>query len=122
MQRWSAEFDPWTPRPGDYVLASLLFLGAVLLYVGERSYAVRLNRRIFELEERAGTLQTDVDVLVAQAVALADRRRIVTRAREELGMTLPSAEDIEYVYYVPDTTGETRADLGAPGGARAASD
>ena len=87
-----------------------------MLYVGERSYAVRLNRRIFQLEERAGTLKTDVDVLVAEAVELADRRRIVTRAREELGMTLPSAEDIEYVYYVPDANDDVRDRPSVPGG------
>lgn len=116
VQRWADEFDPWTPRPGDYVLISVLFLGAVLLYVGERSCAVQLNRRVFQLEERAGALRTQVDVLVAEAVALADRRRIVTRAREELGMTLPSAADIEYVYYVPDAVRDlpgARREVGA---------
>jgi cell division protein FtsB len=115
LRRWADEFDPWTPRPGDYVLISVLFLGAMLLYVGERSYAVQLNRRVFQLQERAGTLQTQVDVLVAEAVALADRRRIVTRARNELGMTLPNAADIEYVYYVPDAV---RDQPGAHGEAR----
>lgn len=121
LQRWADEFDPWTPRPGDYVLGSLLFLGAALLYVGERSYAVQLNRRIFQLEERAGTLKTEVDVLVAEAVALADRRRIVRRAQDELGMILPSAADVEYVYYVPDSAVQGPANPSdASGGARTA--
>lgn len=121
LQRWGDEFDPWTPRPGDYVLGSLLFLGAALLYVGERSYAVQLNRRIFQLEERAGTLKTEVDVLVAEAVALADRRRIVSRAQDELGMVLPSAADVEYVYYVPGAAAQGTANPSdASGGTRTA--
>ncbi len=118
LRRWADEFDPWTPRPGDYVLFSLLFLAAALLYVGERSYAVQLNRRIFQLEERAASLQTQVDVLVGEAVALADRRRVVTHARDELGMCLPGANDVEYVYYVPDADTRVGVRSDGPGGMR----
>ncbi|UCE02293.1 MAG: cell division protein FtsL [Candidatus Latescibacterota bacterium] len=101
-RRWVNEFDPWAPRPGDYVLASALFLLLALAYVGERSHDVQLTRRVIELEERRETLRNEVDLLLAEVTALADRRRVVAMARDELGMTLPEPDAIEYIYFVAD--------------------
>lgn len=90
------------PRPADYVVASLLFLGLALLHVGARSYAVQLHRQIFQLEERLAGLRDGNDVLAARANTLVNRARIVTLAREELGMVVPKPEAFVLVYYVPD--------------------
>jgi len=100
-RRWFEEFDPWAPRPGDYVLGSLLFLLLAVGYVGEHSRSVELNRRLFGLQERANTLRTEVELLGAEATGLADRHRIV-RAAERLGMCTPESGAVEYIYYVSD--------------------
>jgi cell division protein FtsL len=99
-ERWAAEFDPWAPRAGDYLVASLLLLLLALAYVGERSCALGLGRRSLQLEERLGGLQSEVEMLGAEATALADRGRVVEFARARLGMTFPGPEDVSYIYYV----------------------
>ncbi|MFQ5599852.1 MAG: hypothetical protein ACE5G2_04775, partial [Candidatus Krumholzibacteriia bacterium] len=109
---WAEELDPWSPRPVDYVVAAVLFLLLALVYVGERTDAVQLNRRLFRLEERRAGLQSEVDVLAADATALADRQRIVSMAGEQLGMTVPDPDAIEHVYYVRSRQSGTRV---APG-------
>ena len=100
LRRWTDEFDPSLPRPIDYGIASVLLLFLALAYVGERSYAMRLNRQSLELEERTGTLQSEVEMLVAEANALADRGRVVTWARDHLHLQFPGADDVGYIYYV----------------------
>src|SRR5262245_45396741 len=100
VRLWSDEFDPSLPRPIDYGIASVLLLFLALAYVGERSYAMRLNRQSLELEERSGTLQSEVEMLVAEANALADRGRVVTWARDHLHLQFPGADDVGYIYYV----------------------
>lgn len=100
-QRWAEGLDPWHPRPGDYVVAALVFLALALFVVGERTLAVQLNRRLFRLEERVTTLRDECDVLAARANALADRGRIAARAQRELGMTFPEADAFRYIDYVP---------------------
>ena len=82
------------------MLASLLLLLLALAYVGERSYAVQLSRRILELEARREALRTDVEMLGAEATTLADRGRVVGLARERLGLVFPDADDVAYIYYV----------------------
>jgi len=102
LRRWFEDFDPWTPRPGDYVLGVGVFLLLALCYVGERGHAVQLNKRIYELEERASSLRTEVEVLGAEVTRLADRHRIVSLARK-MGMTAPDADAVEYIYFVAGT-------------------
>ncbi len=103
LRRWFEDFDPWTPRPGDYILGAAVFLGLALSYVGERGHAVQLNKRIYALEERSSTLRTEVEVLEAEVNRLADRHRIVTLARK-MGMAAPEPEALEYIYFVADGT------------------
>jgi cell division protein FtsL len=94
-------------------LGSLLFLLLAVGYVAERSHAVQLNRRLFELQERAMTLRTEVELLGAEATRLADRHRIL-RAAESLGMRAPESGAVEYIYYVSDDAdrpGESAARL-----------
>ena len=93
--------DPCSPRPVDYVVAAALFLGLALLYVGEHSYAVQLNRRIIRLEERLVGLRDSGDILAARATALADRARVMSDAQRDLGMVVPAPEAFAYIYYVP---------------------
>lgn len=101
-RRWAEGIDPWMPRPADYVVASLVFLGLALLHVGARSYAVQLQREVFRLEERLASLRDGNDVLAARANTLVNRARIVTLAREELGMVVPKPDAFVLVYYVPE--------------------
>jgi hypothetical protein len=101
--------DPWMPRPLDYVVEAAIFLGLALLYVGERSYAVQLNRRVFRLEERRIALRDRGDVLAARATTLANRARVVAIAQRELGMVVPGPEAFAYVYYVPSQARGVRA-------------
>ena len=107
-RRWVEGLDPWSPRPIDYVCAAVVCLGLALAYVGERSYAVHLNRRIFRLEERLGGLTTNRDLLAVRATALADRARIVALAQRELGMVVPGPRAFAFVYYVPESPGGRR--------------
>lgn len=100
-RRWVDGIDPWMPRPVDYVAAAALFLALALVYVGQRSYAVQQNRRIFRLEERLVSLRDRNDVLAARATSLADRARIVSIAQRDLGMVAPAPDAFAYVYYVP---------------------
>jgi hypothetical protein len=104
-RRWAEGFDPWHPRPGDYVVAALLFLALALVYIGERTYAVQLNRRIFQLEERVASLRDGEAVLATRANTLADRGRIMTRAERELGLEVPAPGAFSYIYYVPPAGG-----------------
>ena len=101
LRRWFEDFDPWTPRPGDYVLGVGVILLLALCYVAERGHAVQLNKRIYELEERRSSLRTEVEVLGTEATRLADRHRIVTLARK-MGMTAPEPGAVEYIYFVAD--------------------
>ena len=100
-RRWADELDPWSPRSSDYtvIVAGLLLL--CLLYVGERNYAVQLNRRLFRLQERAATLEASTEILATRATELAGRERI-TRLAGDYGMLVPPAEAVRYVYYVPE--------------------
>jgi hypothetical protein len=116
-RRWVDGIDPWMPRPLDYVAAAALFLGLALLYVGQRSYAVQLDRRIFRLEERRVALRDRNDVLAARATSLADRDRIVSIAQRDLGMVVPAADAFAYVYYVPPAGRAPRARPAAPSAA-----
>ncbi len=70
-----------------------------LAYVGERSHAIQLNRRIYALQEQASTLGADVQLLEAEVTRLADRARIVALATK-LGMKPPAAAALEYIYFV----------------------
>jgi cell division protein FtsB len=108
-QRWVDGIDPWSPRPVDYVIAAALFLCLALLYIGERSYAVQLNRRSIRLEERLVGLRDSGDVLAARATALADRARVMALAQRELGMVVPGPEAFAYIYYVPSNRHGPRA-------------
>jgi len=107
-RRWAERLDPWSPRPADYVVASGLCLGLSLAYLAERSYAVELDRRIFRLEERCGSLAEAGDVLAARATALADRARIVSIAQRELGMVVPGPEAFVRIDYVAPPRGGAR--------------
>lgn len=100
-QRWAEGLDPWHPRPIDTVLFVVAFLVLALVYVGERTWAVQLNRRMFLLEERAASLREANAVLASRANTLADRGRIVGRARRELGMVVPNSESFHYIDFVP---------------------
>jgi len=102
-QRWADGLDPWHPRPGDYVVFALAFLVLALAYVGERTYALHLNRRMFLLEERLASRREANAVLAAHVNALADRGRITTLAQRELGMVVPNSESFRYIYFVPST-------------------
>ena len=104
-QRWAEGYDPWHPRPGDYVVAALVFLTLALVYVGERTYAVHLNRRIFQLDERVASLRNGEAVLATRANTLADRARVMTRAERELGLAVPKPGAFSYIYYVPPEGG-----------------
>jgi hypothetical protein len=104
-RRWAEGFDPWHPRPGDYVVAAIVFLALALLYIGERTYAVQLNRRIFQLEERVAGLRDGEAVLATQANTLADRGRVMRRAEHELGLVVPAPGAFSYIYYVPPEGG-----------------
>ena len=108
LRRWFEDFDPWTPRPGDYVLGVVVFLLLALGYVGERGHAVQLNKRLYELEERASSLRTEVEVLGSEVTRLADRHRIITLARQ-MGMTAPDPDAVEYVYFVGEGARGTAA-------------
>ena len=104
-QRWAEGFDPWHPRPGDYVVAAGIFLALALAYIGERTYAVHLNQRVFQLEERVAALRDGEAVLATRANVLADRGRIMTRAERELGLEVPKPGAFSYIYYVPPEGG-----------------
>ena len=80
-------------------MGTVVFLVLALAYVGERSHAVQLNRRIFALQERASTLGAEVELLDAEVTRLADRQRIVKLATE-LGMRAPESRAVEYIYFV----------------------
>jgi cell division protein FtsL len=112
LRRWADEFDPTAPRPADYGIASVLLLLLALVYVGERSYALKLNRQSLELEERTGTLQSQVEMLVAAANELADRARVVTLARDKLHMQFPGADAVGYIYYVPPAAASRAGGVG----------
>lgn len=99
LRCWFEEFDPWTPRPGDYILGSALCLLLALSYVAERGHAVQLNKQIYELEARVGSLRTETEVQAAEVTRLADRHRIVTLARK-MGMASPESQALEYIYFV----------------------
>lgn len=99
LRRWFEDFDPSTPRPADYILGVVVSLLLALCYVGERGHAVQLNKRIYELEERASSLRTEVEVLGVEVTRLADRHRIVTLARK-MGMTAPDPAAVQYIYFV----------------------
>ncbi len=111
LRCWFEEFDPWTPRPGDYVLGSALCLLLALSYVAERGHAVQLNKQIYELEARVGSLRTETEVLAAEVTRLADRHRIVTLARK-MGMAAPESHALEYIYFVGKGSGRNAT---APG-------
>jgi len=115
-RRWLEGLDPWQPRPGDYIVASLVFLVLALLYVGERTYAVQLNRRVFQLEERVVALRDGEAMLVSRANTLADRSRVMSLAERDLGLVSPSGEAFGYIYYVPPQGGR---EAGLHVGARA---
>jgi cell division protein FtsL len=112
VRLWADEFDPSLPRPVDYGIASVLLLLLALAYVGERSYAMRLNRQSLELEERTGTLQSEVEMLVAEANALADRGRVVTWARDNLHLQIPGADAVGYIYYVQPPAASRAGSMG----------
>jgi hypothetical protein len=105
VRRWAEGFDPWHPRPGDYVVAALLFLALALAYIGERAYAVHLNRRVFQLEDRVASLRDAEAVLATRANVLADRGRVMRRAERELGLEVPAPGAFSYIYYVPPEGG-----------------
>ncbi len=100
-QRWAEGIDPWHPRPGDYLVFALAFLLLALVYVGERTYALHLNRRMFLLEERLASRREANAVLAARVNALADRARITTLAMRDLGMVVPDSKSFRYIYFVP---------------------
>jgi cell division protein FtsL len=100
-QRWAEGIDPWHPRPGDFVVFALAFLVLALAYVGERTYALHLNRRMFLLEERLASRREANAVLAARVNMLADRGRITTLAQRDLGMVVPNSESFRYIYFVP---------------------
>jgi hypothetical protein len=100
-RRWADELDPWSPRSSDYMVIVAALLLLCLLYVGERNYAVQLNRRLFRLQERAATLEASTEMLATRATELAGRDRIARLARD-YGMLLPPADAVRYVYYVPE--------------------
>jgi hypothetical protein len=100
-RRWADELDPWSPRASDYMVAVAALLLLCLLYVGERNYAVQLNRRLFRLQERAATLEASTEILATRATELAGRVRI-TRLTRDYGMVVPPAEAVRYIYYVPE--------------------
>lgn len=118
-QRWAEGLDPWHPRPGDYVVATAVFLVLALLYVGERTYAVQLNRHVFKLEERVVALRDAEAVLATRANTLADRTRVMNLAERDLGLVVPSGESFAYIYYVPAESGR---EAGLHIGARARSE
>ena len=118
-QRWIEGLDPWHPRPGDYVVAALVFLVLALLYVGERTYAVQLNRDVFKFEERVVALRDAESLLAARANSLADRSRVMALAERQLGLVAPSGDAFAYIYYVPPDRGR---EAGLHVGARARSD
>jgi cell division protein FtsL len=91
----------------DYLVAASCFLALALLYVGGRHFAVQLDRRIFQLEERRAGLRESNDVLAARVNALGNRARVSQLARTELGMTTPKADAYGLIYYVPE--GDVRA-------------
>jgi cell division protein FtsL len=99
LRRWYDEFDPWAPRASDYVVGTVVFLLLAIAYVGERSHAVQLNRRLYTQQERASALGAEVEWLEADVTQLADRQRIVALARK-LGMQAPPAAAVEYIYFV----------------------
>jgi hypothetical protein len=101
FQRWAEGIDPWHPRPGDYLVFALAFLILALAYVGERTYALQLNRRMFLLEERLASRREANAVLAARVNTLADRGRITTLAQRDLGMVVPNSESFRYIYFVP---------------------
>jgi cell division protein FtsL len=101
LRRWAEGLDPWHPRPIDYVLFAALSLVLALVWVGERTWAVQLNRRMFRLEERAASLREANAILAASANALADRGRVSSLARRELGMIVPDSESFRTIFYVP---------------------
>ena len=100
--RWVAGIDLWAPRPVDYVLAASFFLLLALLYVGGRHFAVQMDRRIFQLEERRASLREGNDVLAARVNALGNRARVAGIARASYGMTTPQAGAYGLIYYVPE--------------------
>src|SRR6188474_1359821 len=65
LRRWAEGLDPWHPRPIDYVLFAAITLILALVWVGERTWAVQLNRRLFRLEERATSLHESNAILAA---------------------------------------------------------
>jgi cell division protein FtsB len=99
-QRWAEGIDPWHPRPADYLLFAVAFLVVSLAWVGARTAAVQLNRRLFALEERAVALREANAALAARATALADRTQVGERARRELGMVVPKPGDFRTIAYV----------------------
>jgi len=101
LRRWAEGLDPWHPRPGDYVLFAAIALILALVWVGERTWAVQLNRRMFRLEERAASLRESNAIAAAAANTLADRGRVGSLARRELGMIVPDSESFRTIFYVP---------------------
>jgi hypothetical protein len=101
LQRWAEGLDPWHPRPIDIVFFAGGFLVVALAWVGVRTAAVQLNRRLFRLEERALALAESEAVLGARVNALADRGRVVERAERELGMVVPKPEDFRHLAVLP---------------------
>jgi cell division protein FtsL len=113
LRRWAEGLDPWHPRPIDYVLFAAITLILALVWVGERTWAVQLNRRLFRLEERATSLHESNAILAASANTLADRGRVSSVARRELGMIVPDSESFRTIFYVP-RRGEGSKDRSTP--------
>jgi len=100
-QRWVESIDLWHPRPIDYVLIAGGFLVLSLLWIGERTFAVHLSRRVIQLEERRAGLDESGAALAVRVNALADRSRITTHAERDLGMVVPRPQAFQIIAYVP---------------------
>jgi hypothetical protein len=100
-RRWADRVDLYHPRPIDYVMIAAAFLVLSLLWIGERTYAVQLNRRVFQLEEKQLGLRQTGATLAARVNALAERGRVVERAERDLGMVVPKPGAFQVIAYVP---------------------
>lgn len=102
--QWVEEFDICSPRPADYVVAVLAFLLLGLLFVWERNHAIVLNREVFQLQEQLAALHNETDLLSSRATALVDRQLVVRRAEADLGMVFPQADQLSWIYWVPQAS------------------